>query len=69
MLEINPIIAYQETAKLPIEIYVKPMSKFMFENLYKLLPECTLSPKTVVIILLYSQIPIDSISKQVQEEK
>ncbi|MGB5596645.1 MAG: methylmalonic aciduria and homocystinuria type D protein [Crocosphaera sp.] len=69
MLEINPIIAAQETAKLPMEIYVKPMTKFMLENLYKLLPECNFYPKTVVIILLYSPIPIDSISQQVQEEK
>jgi hypothetical protein len=65
----QPIITYQKTAQLSVEIYVQPPTKFIIENSAKLLPQWKNSPQTVVIILLHSTRPLEIITEQVQEEK
>ncbi|CCQ53803.1 hypothetical protein CWATWH0402_4248 [Crocosphaera watsonii WH 0402] len=68
-LNINPIITYQKTAQLPIEIYVQPVTQFITNNSSLLLPEWHIVPKTAVIILLYSFIPLETSNRQVELEK
>ncbi|MEL4896315.1 hypothetical protein [Crocosphaera sp. Alani8] len=68
-LNIKPIITYQKTAQLPIEIYVQPITPFITNNSSLLLPDLPIVPKTAVIILLYSFIPLETSNRQVELEK
>ncbi|MGK7883830.1 MAG: methylmalonic aciduria and homocystinuria type D protein [Crocosphaera sp.] len=68
-LKIKSIITYQKTAQLPIEIYVQPVTQFITNNSSLLLPELDIVPKTTVIILLYSFIPLETSNRQVELEK
>ena len=69
MLSSNPIITYQKIVQLPIEIYVRKPSQFIIKNTVKLLPDWTSLPGSIIIVLLYSQIPIETVNQEVEREK
>ncbi|MDJ0659200.1 MAG: hypothetical protein QNJ42_06875 [Crocosphaera sp.] len=69
MSKIKPLIIYQATIKLPIEIYIHPPTQFIIDHVSDLLPTWTLLPRSILIILLYSKVPIETISQETQEEK
>lgn len=69
MLSSNPIISYQKIVQLPIEIHVRKPSQFIIKNTVKLLPDWKSIPGSIIIVLLYSQIPIETVNQEVEIEK
>ncbi len=69
MLANNPIISYQKTVRLPIEIYIKKPSDFIINNISQLLPNWKIHPASIIIVLFYCQIPIKTVNQGVETEK
>ncbi len=69
MLANNPIISYQKTVPLPIEMYIKKPSDFIINNISELLPNWKIHPASIIVVLFYSQIPIKIVSQEVEKEK
>lgn len=65
----KPLVTYQTTIKLPIEIYIHPPTQFIVDNFSDLLPQWKTIPRSILIILLYAKIPIETISQETLEEK
>jgi hypothetical protein len=69
MLNNNPLILYQLSASLPIEIYVKPPTKFIIDNCSELLPTWEFCPQTIMMILFHTKMRIDTVNSDVKKEK
>ncbi|MEA5533993.1 hypothetical protein [Crocosphaera sp. XPORK-15E] len=65
----NSIISYQKTTQLMVEIYVRSSTHFIINHYSKLLPDWDFYPETVVIILLESAIPLNTVNRDVIKEK
>ncbi|MDJ0843401.1 hypothetical protein [Crocosphaera sp.] len=65
----KPLITYQTTIKFPIEIYIHTPTQFIIDHVTDLLPTWKSIPRSILIILLYAKIPIETISQETEEEK
>lgn len=65
----KPLITYQTTIKLPIEIYIHSPTQFIIDHRFDLLPQWQSIPSSILIILLYAKVPIETISQETEEEK
>ncbi|GFE72228.1 hypothetical protein [Chroococcus sp. FPU101] len=53
----------------PVEIYLKSPTPFMMNNWDRLLPDWSVSPQTIVLVLLNSHFPLDGEGKFIEQEK
>lgn len=53
----------------PVEIYLKLPTPFMMNNWNKLLPDWSVPPQAIVLVLLKSDFPLDGEGELVEQEK